>query len=72
VVMDRPLALTDDQREIVVAAANGVPVRWRERFLNAVSDILTDNPAPTNSAVIQACGAARRAITVGIGPVNMR
>ena len=36
----RPLALTDDQLQIVLTYAASVPVHWRERFLQAIADRL--------------------------------
>jgi len=64
-------ALTPEQVTIVQTRARAVPPRWRERFLRAVADQLALAPAPTNKVVLEACGAARRAITVGIGPPSL-
>ena len=61
-------ALTPEQLTIVQTRARAVPPRWREKFLRAVADQLALAPAPTNKAVLEVCAAARRAITVGIGP----
>jgi len=64
-------ALTPEQLGIVQARARFVPPRWRERFLRAVADQLALVQSPTNKVVLEACAAARRAITVGIGPPSM-
>jgi hypothetical protein len=64
-------ALTPEQFDIVQTRASAVPPRWRERFLRAVGDQLALAPALTSEDVLAACGAARRAICVGIGPPSM-
>ena len=64
-------ALTPEQVDIVQARAHFVPPRWREKFLRAVGDQLALVRSPTNKDVLEACAAARRAITVGIGPPSM-
>jgi hypothetical protein len=61
------LGLSEEQRGLIIASAQGVPLPWRQRFMAAVADLLTMNPRPTNRAVINACAAARRAITLGVG-----
>jgi hypothetical protein len=60
-------ALTPEQLDIVQARVHFVPPRWREKFLRAVDDQLALVRSPTNKTVLEACAAARRAITVGIG-----
>jgi hypothetical protein len=60
-------ALTPEQVEVVQARACAVPPRWREKFLRAVGDQLALVRSPTNKDISEICGAARRAITVGIG-----
>jgi hypothetical protein len=69
--MPSALALSEEQRSLVVAAAGTVPMHWRSRFLAAVADLLTMNPRPTNRQVIDACAAARRAIGLGVGPPSI-
>jgi hypothetical protein len=69
--MPEALALSAEQRDLVVAAANCVPMAWRGRFRAAVVDLLTMNPSPSNRDVVNACAAARRAIGLGIGPAAL-
>jgi hypothetical protein len=48
-----------------------VSPRWRDKFLRAVADQLALASAPTNKVVLEACGAARRRLAIGIGPPSM-
>jgi hypothetical protein len=64
-------ALTPEQLDIVQTRTSAVPPRWREKFLRAVADQLALAPALTNKTVLDACGAARRALAVGIGPPSV-
>jgi hypothetical protein len=69
--MPQALALSDEQRTLVVTAAHTVPLHWRGRFLAAVQDLLTMHPHPSNGEVVAACAAARRAIGLGVGPPSI-
>ena len=60
-------ALTPEQLAIVQDRARAVPPRWQQKFLAAVADQLAMVQLPSNKTVLEACAAARRAITVGIG-----
>jgi hypothetical protein len=64
-------ALTPEQALIIQTRASIVPPRWRDKFLRAVADQLALTRSPTNKDVLAICGAARRAITVGIGPPSV-
>ena len=60
-------ALTPEQTLIIQTRARTVPPRWRHKFFSAVADRLALVRSPTNKDISEICGAARRAITVGIG-----
>jgi len=66
-----PLVLTAEQTALVAFTADSLPLRWRQRFRSAVSDLLTGQLHPSNADVAAAVSAAKRAICVGIGPVSM-
>jgi hypothetical protein len=66
-----PLVLTAEQSALVAFAAGNLPPRWRQRFKNAVADLLTLHHSPSNADVIAAVSTAKRHICVGIGPVSM-
>lgn len=65
------LLLTDEQAAIIRHAAGAVPVSWRERFLTNVADRLMLVPQLSNADVLTACGAVRRAMVLGVGPVAL-
>jgi hypothetical protein len=69
--MPQALALSDEQRNLVLASATTVPPHWRGRFLAAVQDLLTMHPHPSNREVVAACAAAHRAIGLGVGPPSI-
>jgi len=69
--MTDPLVLTAEQSALVAFTAGSLPPRWRQWFKNAVADLLTLHPNPTNADVTAAVSAAKRAICVGIGPPSM-
>jgi hypothetical protein len=62
------LALSAEQTAIIRSGVEGVPPRWRTRFLTIVADSLMPNVYPTNRQVIQAVNVARRALAIGISP----
>jgi hypothetical protein len=66
-----PLVLTAEQSALVAFTATSLPPRWRPRFKNAVADLLTLHPNPSNTEVTAAVSAAKRSICIGIGPPSM-
>jgi hypothetical protein len=65
------LILSDEQLAIIRRAAATVPASWRGRFLANVADRLTLVPKLRNVDVLTACGAVRRSMLLGIGPVAL-
>jgi len=49
--MTDPLVLTAEQSALVAFTAGSLPPRWRQWFKNAVADLLTLHPNPTNADV---------------------
>jgi hypothetical protein len=62
------LALSEEQRTLIVGAAATVPPSHRQRFLDNVVDALMGRPAPTNDDVRLAIAAIKRALALGVGP----
>ena len=65
------LALTDEQAAIIRRAAEAVSPSWRARFLTNVADRLMFAPQLSNADVVTVCGAVRRAMALGVGPVAL-
>jgi|AmaraimetFIIA100_FD_contig_61_4187438_length_1070_multi_8_in_0_out_0_2 hypothetical protein len=64
-------ALTPEQALIIQTRARTVPPRWRHKFFSEVANQLALTRSPTNRDILEICGAARRSITVGIGPPSV-
>jgi hypothetical protein len=54
-VIPIPLALTNDQLDVVMTAAARLPPTWRGRFLAALADQLLTTDDPDDTAVRRAC-----------------
>jgi hypothetical protein len=55
-----PLALTDQQIDIVISMAKPIALPDRRHFLEAVAQALADLPELGDGAVARACCAAQR------------
>jgi len=60
----RPLALSDEQLELVSVGAQCVPLQWRARYLNAVADQFLGSATVTDDEVQRAVHVAIHRIGV--------